>query len=587
MRLKHNPIIWFPLVIAASIVLGIIVGNHISTKKFITDKDRKINTVLNLIESEYVDTVDIKELVELTIPKIISNLDPHSYYIPAKDVRATNDDLNGSISGIGITFSMLNDSAHVLEIVPGGPAEKAGILAGDRIITVNDSSIVGPTISSEKVQSMIRGERGTKVKIGIRRNNSHKPLSFEITRGDIPINTVDAAYLLDKGIGYIKVNKFGRYTYDEFLTALGNLRDEGATKYVVDLRGNAGGFMEMATLMANEFLSKGELIVYTKGRDSRENIQVWSDNNGSFHDAQLAVLIDEYSASASEIFAGAIQDNDRGLVIGRRSFGKGLVQKQTYLPDSSAIRLTIARYYTPSGRCVQKDYKAGDESTYSMELYDRYSNGEIFNADSIKIDKSKIFTTVGGRTVYGGGGIIPDIFVPTDTTGMTTYYVACANKGLLQRYAFAYTDINRDRFSKIKDVDKLMRILPSDDALTYDFIMYAKDNGVPVRWFYINMSRKLIARQLKALIARDVIGAEAGYRIQNKYDNTVQTAVKALKAGKATPPVTVGSPNVTDKNVKNGQNRITQNCSSPQGRNGLQHEGFGRSSSHGTAATLA
>ena len=535
MRLKHNPIIWFPLVIAASIVLGIIVGNHISTKKFITDKDRKINTVLNLIESEYVDTVDIKELVELTIPKIISNLDPHSYYIPAKDVRATNDDLNGSISGIGITFSMLNDSAHVLEIVPGGPAEKAGILAGDRIITVNDSSIVGPTISSEKVQSMIRGERGTKVKIGIRRNNSHKPLSFEITRGDIPINTVDAAYLLDKGIGYIKVNKFGRYTYDEFLTALGNLRDEGATKYVVDLRGNAGGFMEMATLMANEFLSKGELIVYTKGRDSRENIQVWSDNNGSFHDAQLAVLINEYSASASEIFAGAIQDNDRGLVIGRRSFGKGLVQKQTYLPDSSAIRLTIARYYTPSGRCIQKPYKLGEGDKYSHDLANRYEGGELYHADSIRLDSTHVYKTLRlGRTVYGGGGIMPDRFVPLDTMAYSKYFSRLVAKSVIENYTYNYTDSNRDRIkADYRDAaDFVARFTVTDEML-----QTILDNAAAAKIEFNEPEylrcRKLVADVVKAGIGRNIFGYDTYYMVMNPSNPIFKEAYSAINSAES------------------------------------------------------
>ena len=537
MRIKHNPIIWFPLVIALSIVAGIIIGNHISTQKFILDKDRKINTVLNLIESEYVDSIDIKDLVEMTIPRILENLDPHSAYIPAKDVKAVNDDLEGSISGIGISFIMLNDSANVVEIIPNGPAEKAGILAGDRIVSVNDSTITGPRISSEKVRSLIMGAKGSKVKIGIRRNNSKKILVYEITRGDIPINTVDAFYMLDKTTGYIKVNKFGRNTYDEFLNALGQLKDQGASRYVVDLRGNPGGYMEMAILMVNEFLSKGELIVYTKGRDHREDTQVWSDNNGSFHDAQVAV--DEYSASASEIMAGALQDNDRGLVVGRRSFGKGLVQKQTYLPDSSAIRLTTARYYTPSGRCVQKTYKMGDENSYSLELYDRYAHGEVYNADSIKVDKSKIFKTAHGRPVYGGGGIVPDIFVPNDTVGITSYYIAVANLGLIQKFAFEYTDINRQALSKIKSLNKLLRILPSDDALTYDFILYAEENGVPIRWYYINMSRRLLARQLKAMIARDLLGMEAYYEYSNRYDKTVQAALKALKAGKGKFPITV------------------------------------------------
>lgn len=538
MRIKHNPIIWFPLVIATSIVLGIIIGDHISTKKFITDKDRKINTVLNLIESEYVDTLSIKDLVELTIPKIISNLDPHSYYIPSSDVKATDDELNGSFSGIGITFNMMNDTANVVEVIPNGPAEKAGILAGDRIVSVNDSTTTGSKVSSEKVKKWITGAKDSTVKIGIKRNSSKKILYYNVKRGDIPVTSVDAAYMIDKTIGYVKVNKFGRNTYDEFLTAIAQLQSNGADKYIVDLRGNAGGFMEMATLMVNEFLSKGELIVYTKGRDARDNIQVWSDNSGSFHDAQIAVLIDEYSASASEIFAGAIQDNDRGLIIGRRSFGKGLVQKQTYLPDSSAIRLTTARYYTPSGRCVQKDYKSGDDK-YSMELYDRYSHGEIYNADSIKTDEKKIFKTANGRTVYGGGGIIPDIFVPNDTVGISSYYIAVANMGLLHKFSFKYTDLNRDKLLKYKDINKLLKALPSDESLTYDFVMFARDNGVPVRWYYISQSRKLIAKQLKAMIARDILGIQAQYQVLNQTDTSVATAVKALKRGDAVPPVTL------------------------------------------------
>ncbi len=539
MRIKNNPIIWFPLAIAISIVLGIFIGNHISTKKFVLDKDRKINTVLNFIEGEYVDSVNIHDLVEQTIPKVIANLDPHSYYIPAKDVTSVNDELDGSISGIGVTFSMMNDTAHVIEVISGGPAEKAGMMAGDRIVTVNDSIITGNLISSEKVQRLIKGEKGSTVKIGIKRNNSKTILNLDIVRGDIPINTVDAAYVIDKNTGYVKVSKFGRNTYNEFLTSLVILESKGCTKFIIDLRGNAGGYMEMATLMANEFLSKGEMIVFTKGRDPRENIQVWSDNNGSFHDAQVAVLIDEYSASASEILAGALQDNDRGIVVGRRSFGKGLVQKQTYLPDSSALRLTIARYYTPSGRCVQKGYKSGDDMSYSTELYDRYSNGEVYNVDSIKVDKSHIFKTANGRTVYGNGGIVPDIFVPNDTSGITSYYIAVVNKGLLNKYSFEYIDKNRERLSKIKDVKALMRALPSDDALTFNFVMYAKENGVPVRWYYISQSRDLLARQLKAMIVRDLLGIEAQYMVFNKDDKTVAAALKALKNGDAEFPVKI------------------------------------------------
>lgn len=539
MRIKHNSIIWYPLVISIAIVLGIVIGNYISTKKFTLDKDRKINAVLNLIQSEYVDSIDVKDLVEQAIPAIIGNLDPHSYYIPASDIRAENEKLDGSLSGIGVSFFMMNDTANVDQVIPNGPAEKVGMLAGDRIISVNGESIVGGTLTAEGIRSKIRGEKGTKVRIGVKRNTSKKTLTFTITRDDIPMNTIDVSYMLDDKTGYIKIAQFGKNTYDEFFAALSKLKKDGASRYIVDLRGNPGGYMEMAILMVNEFLEQGELIVYTKGRKEREDIQVWSDDQGSFHDAQVAVLIDEYSASASEIMAGALQDNDRGLVVGRRSFGKGLVQKQIYLPDSSAIRLTIARYYTPSHRCIQKDYTLGDEDDYSKELYDRYSHGELYSADSIKVDKSKIFRTANGRIVYGGGGIVPDIFVPNDTTGITTYYRAVANLGLLQQYVYTYVDINRDQLKNVKTVKQLMGMMPSDDALTYDFVCYARDNGVPMRWYYINLSRSLIARQLRALVIRDVLGSEEFYRYYNRTDNTVNTALKALNDGKGKFPITL------------------------------------------------
>ena len=541
MRIKHNSIIWYPLVISIAIVLGIVIGNYISTKKFTLDKDRKINAVLNLIQSEYVDSIDVRDLVEQAIPAIIGNLDPHSYYIPASDIRAENEKLDGSMSGIGVSFFMMNDTANVDQVIPNGPAEKVGMLAGDRIISVNGESIVGGTLTAEGIRSKIRGEKGTKVRIGVKRNSSKKTLTFTITRDDIPMNTIDVSYMLDDKTGYIKIAQFGKNTYDEFFAALSKLKKDGASRYIVDLRGNPGGYMEMAILMVNEFLEQSELIVYTKGRKEREDIQVWSDDQGSFHDAQVAVLIDEYSASASEIMAGALQDNDRGLVVGRRSFGKGLVQKQIYLPDSSAIRLTIARYYTPSHRCIQKDYTLGDEDDYSKELYDRYSHGELYSADSIKVDKSKIFRTANGRIVYGGGGIVPDIFVPNDTTGITTYYRAVANLGLLQQYVYTYVDINRDQLKNVKTVKQLMGMMPSDDALTYDFVCYARDNGVPMRWYYINLSRSLIARQLRALVIRDVLGSEEFYRYYNRTDNTVNAALKALNDGKGKFPITLTS----------------------------------------------
>jgi carboxyl-terminal processing protease len=525
-----------PLVIAISIVFGIYLGNHFTTHK-VGDNDRKLNTILNLIADEYVDTMKLNDLVEMSIPQILANLDPHSVYIPARELQSVNDDLEGSFSGIGVSFVIMNDTINVVEIISGGPAEKVGLMPGDRIVSINDTTFVGKKVTNDAAMSHLKGPKGTVVKLGIKRNNSRSLLTFNVKRGDIPVNSIDAAYMVDNLTGYIKVNKFGKTTYDEFLNALAKLKNSGAKRYMIDLRGNGGGYMEMAILMANEFLPEGQLIVQTKGREKKNDSQVWSDGNGSFQDAEFAVLVDEYSASSSEIFAGAIQDNDRGLIVGRRTFGKGLVQKQFTLPDSSAIRLTIARYYTPSGRCIQKDYKKGLEN-YDEDIVDRYTHGELYNRDSIKVDKSKVYETVHGRKVYGGGGIIPDIFVPTDTTGMTSYYINVFNGGLLQQFAFRYVGINRATFNKLKDYKQLLRIMPSNDELLNDFVAFAGQNGIPARWYYIDMSRDLIVTQLKALIARDIFGNDAFYPIFNRNDKTIQIALKALDNHKAAFPIT-------------------------------------------------
>ncbi|MBR1727523.1 MAG: S41 family peptidase [Muribaculaceae bacterium] len=528
---------WMPLAIALSVVVGIMLGHYFGGRSRIADNDRKLNTLLNLIADDYVDTVNLDQLIEMSIPQILANLDPHTTYFSAEDMRAANEELSGSFSGIGISFMLLNDTINVIEVIPGGPSEKVGILAGDRIVEIDDSAFVGPTITSGDVMKRLRGDKGTRVKLGIRRKTSRQILHFTVTRGDIPVKSVDAAYMIEKNTGYIKVNQFGRTTYDEFLTALTLLQDDGAKRYVVDLRGNGGGYMEMAVLMANEFLPENQLIVYTKGRYKRDDSQVWSDGNGQFQDAEVVVLIDEFSASASEIFAGALQDNDRGLIVGSRSFGKGLVQQQFTLPDSSAVRLTIARYYTPAGRCIQKDYKSG-MMAYEKELYDRYLNGEIYSQDSMKIDKSQIFTTMlTGRTVYGGGGIVPDIFVPRDTSGMTSYYIDIANAGLLQQFAFRYVDINRSALKQMKDYKQFLRMAPTDDQLLNNFVDYASEHGVTPRWYYINQSRDLILNNLKALVARDIFGNEAFYPIYNRTDKTIQAALKALSRHKAAFPI--------------------------------------------------
>ena len=536
MSSPKQPATWLPLAIAISIVIGIFFGRNFSGQKYNADFDRKLNMVLNLISDDYVDTMKINDLVELTIPEILKNLDPHTTYFSAEELRQANEDLDGKFSGIGISFMLMNDTINVIEIIPGGPAERAGILAGDRIVSINDSTSTGKNISDIDVKNRIRGLKDSIVKLGIKRKGAKKTLSFNVKRGDIPVNSVDAAYMLDKLTGYIKVSKFARNTYNEFLSSLIKLKSEGAKHYVIDLRGNGGGIMEMAILMANEFLPENQLIVYTKSRDKRNDSQVWSDGNGSFQEAQIVVLLDEFSASASEIFAGAIQDNDRGLIIGCRSFGKGLVQRQFTLPDSSAIRMTIARYYTPSGRSIQKEYK-NSQAKYDEELLSRFNNGELYSRDSIKVDKNKLFETAHGRKVYGGGGIVPDIFVARDTTGITSYYAAVANAGLIQKYAYRFTDTNRQKFKKLKDYKQFLRVLPNDEALLMDFVTYATKNGVPARWYYINISRNLLLTQLKALMARDMFGNDAFYPIYNRNDKDIEIALKAINKHKATFPI--------------------------------------------------
>lgn len=533
--------IFTPLIVALAFALGLIGGAIFFGQRNGSGVTQKINDIMRYIQTQYVDEVDTDSLLESSIGDIMAKLDPHSVYIPASELQATNEELDGSFSGIGIQFNMLTDTVTVLEVISGGPSEKVGIMAGDRIVTINDTVAAGQKWSNEQIISRLRGPKGTKVKLGIKRDTSSRLLTFEVTRGDIPVTSIDAAYMIEPSTGYIKINKFGRTTYNEFLTSLSTLREEGAKDYVIDLRGNTGGFMEMAILMANEFLEAGQPIVSTHGRTPESESATYADGNGSFRNAEVTVLIDEFSASASEIFAGAIQDNDRGLVIGRRSFGKGLVQRQIDLRDNSAIRLTTGRYYTPSGRCVQKTYSLGDKDNYSHELIDRFSHGEAFNADSIKFDKSQQFSTVGGRTVYGGGGIMPDIFVPNDTTGVTTYYLNVINGGLLHKYAFNYVDKHRNQLKKAKTVDDLMKMLPSDDVMIQDFAEYAySKGGIAPRWYYINISRDLIVNQLKGLMARDILGQWGYYKVINQLDTTVQRAIKEMQSGNAKVPVSVG-----------------------------------------------
>ncbi len=527
--------VWVPLIVTLTFILGFVAGEFSHRDVGPTPAQKKLQTILNLIRKEYVDEVSIDSLIENTLPSLLHNLDPHSAYIPASDFDAVNSELEGSFSGVGIQFMINNDTISIVEVISGGPAEKVGLKAGDRIIKVDNENVAGIGISNEQVFKKLRGEKDSVVKLTVKRHGSAKPISFDITRGDIPVTSIDAAYIVTPGVGYLKVNKFGRTTYDEFWQALNELKRDGAVDYIIDLRGNTGGFLEIAFLMANEFLERGQTIVTTRGRDYMSTSEIRADGTGNFTDSQLVVLIDEFSASSSEIFAGALQDNDRALIVGRRSFGKGLIQRQTQLSDSSAIRLTIGRYYTPSGRCIQKDYK--DSQLYSHDIIDRYERGEMFNADSIKIDKSLQFSTLGGRTVYGGGGIMPDIFVPNDTSGVSSYYINVSNAGLLQKFAFDYVDENRERLEKAKDVDELMEMLPNDSQLLSNFVSFAARNNVPPRWYYINISRGLIVNQLKALIARDALDYNSFYIILNRMDNNVERAVNELLNGNAAYPI--------------------------------------------------
>lgn len=530
--------IWLPLVLSIAVVIGLFVGKRVSPNTYAVDNDHKINAILSLINQDYVDSTNIKDLIEMSIPEILGNLDPHTSYLSAEELKASAENPNGTISDIGIQIELLNDTATVVEVIPGGPAAKVGIMSGDRIVKIDETAITGEKITKGAVMKKLRGDKGTQVKLGLKRRNSNKVLTYNVTRGDIPVNTVDANYMLDKNTAYIKINKFGLHTYEEFMKAMKSLENEGAKRYMIDLRGNGGGFMEMAVRMANEFLPADNLIVFTKGRYKRDNIERWSNGKGAFQDAEVAVLIDEYSASASEIFAGALQDNDRGLIVGCRSYGKGLVQKQFILPDSSAILLTTARYFTPSGRCIQKDYKRGDGADYDNELVERFLRGEMSNRDSIKVDKSQMFTTEHGRTVYGGGGIVPDIFVPRDTSGLSAYYFEVENAGLLHQFTFSYCNENRDELSKMSDYKQFLRMAPSDEDLINMFAEFASANGVAPRWYYINVSRDLIVTRLKALIARDIFGSQAFYPILNRNDKTVQQALKALNKHKAVFPIT-------------------------------------------------
>lgn len=532
-----------PVLVAVSLCLGILMGAWLNNRSYGSQGTRsamaKMQEVLTLIQDSYVDEVSPDSLVDISLREILKNLDPHSSYIPASGRTAKDRELESSFYGIGIQFQMLNDTVYVVEVITGGAAEQVGLQAGDRIVTVDGEDVTGPEISTDDIFKRLRGEEGTQVTVGVKRLNSPKILDFEMTRVEIPVTPIDASYMLNDSTGYVKIGRFSDNTYVEFLKSISQLRYKGAESLVIDLRGNTGGYMSPAVLMANEFFDYPTLLVSTRGRNWNDNNFLGSDNSGSFGKERLVVLIDEYTASASEILAGAIQDNDRGLIVGRRSFGKGLVQHSYDLADSSQVLLTVQRYYTPSGRCIQKVYKPGHNDDYAMDLIERYDRGETFHRDSIKVDSTKVYSTLlTGRTVYGGGGIYPDVFVPADTTGISSYYINVANEGLFQKYAFEFCDLNRDDLSEAENVDQLLTLLPTDNTLLNSFVTYANNvGGVRARWYYIEPSRDLIVNQLKALIARDILGVSAYYEIVNRRDPVVREALKQLEIGAADVPI--------------------------------------------------
>lgn len=529
---------FMPLIMAMCVVIGIMIGsfyaNHFSGNRLniINSGSNRLSNLLHLIDDQYVDKVNIDSLVDVAIPQILADLDPHSVYISAKDAQAVADDLKGSFSGVGIEFTIRKDTIHVQNVVKNGPAQRAGILAGDKIVSVDGKPFVGKIVTNEEAMRRLKGPKDTKVKLGVMRYGQKAVKYFTVTRGDIPQKSITATYMLDKNTGYIKVKSFGETTYPEMLIALAKLSQEGFTNLVIDLRDNTGGYMNSAIQMANEFLPKDKLIVYTIGRKSpRQDFP--SDGHGSYQKIPLVVLINEGSASASEIFAGAMQDNDRATIIGRRSFGKGLVQQQLSFPDGSMIRLTIARYYTPSGRCIQKPFTAGDNKDYEEDLLTRYQHGEFFSLDSIKHHGPAYHTSI-GRTVYGGGGITPDIFVAEDTLGMTSYYKQAAMSGLILQYAFTYTDNNRPKLNTYKDMMSLSKYLVSQNTVE-QFAAYADHNGLKRRNLMIRKSHKLLERFINSRIIYNMLDDEAWTEYINADDPAIAKALSVFRENAAFP----------------------------------------------------
>lgn len=519
------------LVLAGGIFLGTRLANRtISPNLLVYPRTDKLSSVLKYIQEEYVDTVSMSSLEESAIPAILKNLDPHSVYIPASEFEQVNEPLEGGFDGIGVMFNMTKDTVIVVSVIQGGPSERVGIQAGDRIVTVNGKNIAGINFPSDSVPILLKGPTGTKVTVGVKRKGVDELVQFEITRDKIPIYSVDIAYMVTPEIGYIKITTFSKTTYSEFLEAMDKLMAKGMKKLILDLRSNGGGYMDAATAIANEFLPEKELIVYTQGKN-RPRQDLYSNGMGRYQDLPLEILIDEFSASASEILAGAMQDNDRTTIVGRRSFGKGLVQEQVFFSDGSAMRLTIARYYTPSGRCIQKPYKPGSDDYYN-DIANRYINGEFQVKDSIHFSDSVKYYTRKGRVVYGGGGIMPDLFVPLDTVGITRYFQQVSRRNLIYRFAFDFTDEHRDEVRNLKDFESVDRFLARFNLLD-DFVRFARSRGIKPNRKEIAISSQIIITQLKATIARNIIDNEGFYPYIKDIDATLQRAVELFEKDSA------------------------------------------------------
>ena len=538
--MKHNRLsIWLPTVATAILALGVYMGYTISsarpkpevgqTSARQTTPPSKLDYTLSLVRRHYLDPVDTDTIVERLMHELFASLDPHSVYIPLEELQAVNEPLEGEFDGIGVVFNMATDTVVVLNTVAGGPSYKAGVVPGDRIITVDGDTVVGRKIPQDKIVERLRGQRGTKVKVGLERGNVEGLVEVEIVRDKIPLHSIDAAFMIRPEVGYIRLTNFARTTHLEFLQAVAKLKAEGMKSLVFDLRSNSGGYLDQAIRMTNEFLPAGNMIVYTEDKYGNQQKE-YSTGGGTLTDIPLVVLIDDYSASSSEILAGALQDNDRGTIVGRRSFGKGLVQSQIPLSDGSAVRMTIARYYTPTGRCIQKPYDKGEEE-YLYDIVHRYENGEMFSADSIRFADSLRFVTPKGKVVYGGGGIMPDVFVPIDTLDMTPYYYAATGLNVLYRYTLEYADRHRQQINSIRTIDQLEALLDGDGRLLEDFVSYAAQKGVKPNWKEIRKSERLLSAMLRAYIARNTELQDVGYFSQiAPIDESLQKALEILDA---------------------------------------------------------